>query len=342
MTNDRMFDLKDSALVTKMLELIKAQVPFTLKELSEEVCIPYKTVERRIHKMKHAGLITNRRVGRRWLWSLESIEQPIFNADSRRAFMVISGENKPAEKSPILYVVPDEEVPHEAPHFEVEDSDSTSQETPKETPQETPQLPNNKNNSTLTITEQQKYNSMIVPLSNDVENRCSREKEKLMPVIRGPKSPLLESIQKALDTSQKPRKKPNRVKTTPQARLRERMEEKDETEYNVTDMRFVYEDLWAEKSWRTYPSRWTMKDKKLVRNLLDEQGGKNTVRYFQYVVQGWEEIQQRYRIQGAPSMSVIWGFRNSLLHEALNNIKKPSSPTLEYEENDAAKDGSFF
>jgi hypothetical protein len=262
--------------------------------------------------------------------------------------MVISGENNYVEKPPVLYVVPDEEAPqeapHEAPHFEDDASDSdsgTPQETPQEAPQEAPQPPNV--NSIPTIIEQ-KYNNMIVPLGNDVERR-SRTKEESMPVVRGPESPLLKSIQEVL-APQKPRKKPNRKRTTPQnkiERLRQRMEDKDEAEYNVTDMRFVYEDLWSEKSWRTYPSRWTLKDKKLVRNLLDEQGGENTVRYFQYVVQGWEEIRERYRIQGSPSVAVIWGFRSSLLHEALNGPVKQSSPTLEYEESDeTVEDGSFF
>jgi hypothetical protein len=375
MISNQMFDIKDSALVTKMFELIEAQVPFTLKELASEVCIPYKTVERRVHRMKHVGLITSHRVGRRWLWGLTNMEQPIYNATSSRAFMVISGEGESSEKMPNLRVVQDDEPEPDPPkgtpikplknksnslknpltfinrpffewhpvlEFLWDEPADNPTVSPSGNPQETPQLSNLKDNSVLTITEQQEYNSVIVPLGNDVQNRCSRGKEKSMPIVRGPESPLLKSIQEVLASPQKPRKKPNRVKVTPQTRLRQKMEEKEEAEYNVTDMRFVYEDLWTDKSWRTYPSKWTMKDKKLVRNLLDEQGGENTVRYFQYVVQGWEEIQQRYRIQGSPSVSVIWGFRNSLLHEALNGPAKQSAPTLEYEESSDTKDGSFI
>lgn len=344
MTIDRMFDIKDSALVSKMLELIDMKVPFTLKELSKEVGIPHKTVERRVHRMKQAGLITNRRVGRRWLWNLGNVEQPILNANSGRAFMVISGEI-----SPSLRLVSDEEAPqeapHEDPHFEICSSPQTEeapQEDPQQTPQEAPQFSSSNYKSTSTNNTQQEYNNRIVLLGHDVESRCPREKEESMPIVRGPESPLLRSIQEVLANTKQPQKvKRSKNRMSSHDRLRERMEEKRESEYNVTDMRFLYEDLWADKSWTTYPTRWTLKDKKLVRCLLDEQGGENTVRYFQYVVQRWEDIQQRYRIQGSPSVPVMWGFRRSLLHEALEGVTEFRSHTLEYEEDDTA-DGSFM
>lgn len=356
------FDLKDGMLVRKMLELCEVGVPFTLKELALEVLMPYKTVEYRIHRMKKAGFISNRRLGRRWHWYLNDLELPILNIEASRAFMVITGgkqESSISESPKETPKKPPQIVPQaksnpltfmNRPFFEWHPAfnlEETTQEVPQinppDTPEEAPQPSIDTGDTSMFKIED---GNTLSPFADEqtsigTNHHCPRE-EKPMASVAGPNTVLKKELEDTLNTPRKKKKKKlDSSNSTPQARLRQRMKEKTEAEYNVTDMRLLYEELWCGKGWKGFAPKWTMKDKKHIRNLLDEQGGKNTVRYFRYVVQEWENIRRRYRIQGAPNAAILWGFRSSLLHEALN--KTHSSPTLEYagDENVTTGDGRF-
>lgn len=155
------------------------------------------------------------------------------------------------------------------------------------------------------------------------------ERSQNMARVYGPASSLKDGIQQRLslpfsvrgEGKVKKSKAPEtfKAKRTP----RQMMESRGIEEYNSSDLFLVFSDEWKQ-NYNGRPVAWTMKDRKQMKLLIEDQGAETVVRYIKYAFSAWGEICRRYRINGYPCVSVLFGYRRSLVPECLNGVAAPS------------------
>jgi len=126
----------------------------------------------------------------------------------------------------------------------------------------------------------------------------------------------------------------------PVNKQRAAMEKKEVSEYNCNDLWYIFKDAWRSRSWNGHPTRWTNRDRGHAKELIDEQGAENIVKYIKWVFAEWENLCRRYKVKGYPSIQIAYAYRRSWLPEALN---KPlgGSPTVEFNEKTDIPSGSW-
>lgn len=289
-------DKKNLQILQTMFSLQQHEEPFTLEKISILTDIPRKTIERRLSKLKKSGHVQSTRRGKNsWEWDISSLIMTPQKSHGP-SFRVIHG-GIGASVTPHYDPSNRSMTPHYDPSF------SSS---------------NKYNNNTRKKHSNNYYNL-------DAEGKMNRKKidPKLEKGITG----IMDSSR---EWKKELQKKKDSCSKTAGRNLRDKMEDKNVKDYNTTDMRFIFEAAWSKNGWKGFPSRWTLKDKKHIREMLNEQGGEILVQYFKYVLENWSSIQRRYKILGGPSISVFYGFRTSWLQEALNN-KSQQGATIEYD-----------
>lgn len=98
--------------------------------------------------------------------------------------------------------------------------------------------------------------------------------------------------------------------------------------YNVPDMELLYKELWEQEKLPGRPFSWTGKDRGQMKKLITDQGAESIASLVKYVMCNWASLQRRYKLNGTPSVAVIFGFRRSWLPEALHGAPKetPQGP----------------
>jgi hypothetical protein len=95
--------------------------------------------------------------------------------------------------------------------------------------------------------------------------------------------------------------------------------EKSKAEYNQFDMWFVFKRCWKEANLNGRPTIWTLRERKHVRDMIAEQGSEAIVTYFEYCFKNWKTLAFAHHITSVvPSIPILYGYRRSLLPEALN------------------------
>jgi hypothetical protein len=102
--------------------------------------------------------------------------------------------------------------------------------------------------------------------------------------------------------------------------------EVDVKDWEAIHVKRYYEIRWCEGSWKTPMPSWQAKDKANATRILQEYK-ENTRMVIDYVFDNWESLRTRFNIQGLPSMSIIWGFRNSIAPLAFGDVSVTNSKT---------------
>lgn len=104
---------------------------------------------------------------------------------------------------------------------------------------------------------------------------------------------------------------------------------------NSKDMFFLFSRLWRENNFTGNCTTWTIKERSHIKNMIAEQGEEAVTTYIKYCLQNWKELCHRYKIMSVcPTVSILYGYRRSLLPEALDPAKKPTFGGAEYTETD--------
>lgn len=157
-----------------------------------------------------------------------------------------------------------------------------------------------------------------------------------MATATGPQGELLDAINGRLNQPRRSKKKktgpdsPERFAVEKSAR-RLRFEAKEPSEYNCNDIELAMRDAWKAKGWKTNPPSFTMRDRKQAKEMLSDNGGEHITQAVQYMIQHWESISRRYRVNGFPSIRVLYGFRHSWIPEAIEGTKHGATAGSEYD-----------
>jgi len=157
-------------------------------------------------------------------------------------------------------------------------------------------------------------------------------KEEVMPKVSGPSGPIRDAVEQGLSQSKEAHclakkrtsKAPKqtevfKVKRTRAEQQRAAMEQKDVSEYNCNDMWYVFKDFWR---WEGKPIGWTKRDRKHIKELIDEQGAEAVVTYIKYAIEHWNALCSRFNVSGKPSVPCLYGYRRTWLYEALEGGPK--------------------
>lgn len=122
----------------------------------------------------------------------------------------------------------------------------------------------------------------------------------------------------------------------PKDSRREKHREKSVAEYTAQDMAMVFQDAWNKLAMSARPKRWTARDFKHAKDLIEEQGPETTVKLIQYVLGNWPALVKRYGVRGYPQMSVIFGFRGSWVPEAVDGVQAEAKVAAEFSGSEVA------
>lgn len=128
-----------------------------------------------------------------------------------------------------------------------------------------------------------------------------------------------------IDTALKataPKKKRVAVKTKPRAKVSNAHQSPLEiatTDWAPTHVLKYFEIRWCEQGWKTPPPRWQAKDRMNAKRFFEEYSG-DSRKIVDYLFDHWTTLQQRFNIQGLPSMGILWGFRASFVPLALGDV----------------------
>jgi hypothetical protein len=73
---------------------------------------------------------------------------------------------------------------------------------------------------------------------------------------------------------------------------------------------------------------YTAKERGLAKKLIEAFGYDNVEQVLVHTVECWEDVRMKYRLSGYPSIALIWGYRNSLFPDILDNdgrLQQPAS-----------------
>ena len=80
---------------------------------------------------------------------------------------------------------------------------------------------------------------------------------------------------------------------------------------------------WCEQSWKTPPPKWQAKDRANAKR-LKETYGDDIKKIIDFLFDNWANLKTKFNIDGLPSISILWGFRNSIVPLALGDATENS------------------
>lgn len=125
----------------------------------------------------------------------------------------------------------------------------------------------------------------------------------------------------------------------------QKFSEKSASEYNANDMEIVMAQAWKLKGWRTAPPKFTLRDRKHAKDLIEQHGAETVSNVIDEAIRRWEEIAPKMRLNNTyPSMSIIFGYRNSifpLLIDGDLNMKPTWGSQFDREKDASQEDGGI-
>jgi len=113
--------------------------------------------------------------------------------------------------------------------------------------------------------------------------------------------------------------KKEQIRFCPPKSREELTKEKPKVEYNQIDLWFVFKRCWNDAKINGRPTIWTLRERKHVKDMIAEQGSEAIVTYFEYCFKNWNALVFNHHITSiVPSIPLLYGYRRSLLPEALN------------------------
>ena len=138
-----------------------------------------------------------------------------------------------------------------------------------------------------------------------------------------------------------PTKKRQAVKTKrPKQNNRKSPMEVPVADWTSTHFLKYFEICWCEQGWKTPPPRWAVKDRTNGK-LVVETYGAQTRKLVDYLFENWPKLQAQLNIQGLPSVSILWGFRNSIAPQAFGDVggTTPKTWGSSHDTNESREDG---
>jgi hypothetical protein len=121
----------------------------------------------------------------------------------------------------------------------------------------------------------------------------------------------------------------------PKKEKKEKSVPKVKSGLNCNDMYFLYHRLWREFNFTGNCVPWTLKERSHIKHMIAEQGDEAVSTYIKYCLRNWKELCHRYKIMSiCPTVFILYGYRRSLLPEALDPSKKQTTIGAEYTETD--------
>lgn len=294
-----------------------------------------QTIRKYLRKLRTLGLLrTVNRKGRsnQYDFSPLFVKLREIIEESRRAKKTEEAEEKPAEE----------------PEFELLDGTEDDDE-PEETTQNLHSRTPAKRRGTLggewrpkpKSTATQNSHSLPTQDLYTVITRTKNKKDYASPLEAVIASALAVARERARGRVAMPRKDPRGY-----MKRMAKFSDKPPESYNTSDLEIVFRTAWFGRGWRAPPAAFTMKDKGQLKRLVEEFGPRETAEVITAIVTQWDVYMERYRVNGRPSVAVIYGFRGSWFSEVLDGEEtaKPSWGS-HFTEGDADDDGgatSFF
>ena len=122
-----------------------------------------------------------------------------------------------------------------------------------------------------------------------------------------------------------------------------RLETKEISDYNCNDLIALFYREWRKVNLPGNPTKVTGREAKHLKELIDDQGPENAVKYIQWVFANWDGLVEEYQVSGAPSIVLLYGYRRSWVFRALKNEVpgKSKKGTSEYKGKDDIPSGSW-
>ena len=292
--------------------------------LALDVSVP--TIERRLAQLKDLGLLTVERVGRLRIYDI-----PLMNE---------AGQNHevPSEPKEPYHLTPHLDDGIFEPHHHHLDDGHHSTDT------------HHLGDASSPIIYLDTYRSKLEESKKQYSPERRRADKMKISGPEGKLNNLLHSAQEKSEVAKKDReqRRAKRIKEeadllpetamTDQCKRRVRHENTERANYNVDDLRILFQDLWTKSGLRGRPTRWTLKERANVKDMIKDQGADVVAEYFEYVFENWADIQDRYRITGYPTLPAMYGYRRTWIPECLNGAQGTSRPKalVEYNEAEAA------
>jgi hypothetical protein len=119
--------------------------------------------------------------------------------------------------------------------------------------------------------------------------------------------------------------------------------QKREEDYIGNDLELLLAVCWVGKGWISQPPSFTVKDYSNAKRMVAQYGPESAAQIIIYAVTRWESVAQKIRVNSYPSMSIIYGFRNSISPLVLDGEAaiKPSWGSQFNPETDSRSDGGI-
>lgn len=113
-----------------------------------------------------------------------------------------------------------------------------------------------------------------------------------------------------------------------------------ESDYSGNDLELLIAVYWVQNGWASQPPVFTAKDYSNAKRFVSLYGAEQSAKIIAYAVSRWEVVAQKIRVNSYPSMSIIYGFRNSIAPLVLDGdaVEKPSWGSQFNPQTDSRKD----
>ena len=97
------------------------------------------------------------------------------------------------------------------------------------------------------------------------------------------------------------------------------------SQYSANDIELVFAQVWAMRWTKAAPPKFTLRDKRHAKDLIEQYGAAETAQVIREVITHWDKYRKAYNLNGHPSMRLFYGWRITLfaavLEEEINRTE---------------------
>jgi len=303
------------------------------KDLAKALSIDISTVGRRFRRLHELGVLKSVRKGSK-VWEHNIVSSRHQGAGSEAISANLQNQKYGPGSSPSV-VTPHPDAP--PPNVLEAHSDAPTHPSVGTHPGErSPHILITNNNKKERII----YSSILSVRAVDTM-KVSGPDDALMDLIRSSQKMTEKAHEEKLKKRKNKPLSPGLVQTY-SCRRQMAHDEKEPSEYNVNDMEIIFGNEWRAMGLKGKPVRWTQKERGQLKDMIVDQSPEVVAGYLSYVFANWEDLRQRFRIQGYPSVPSMYGFRRTWLSEYVNGKQEPlRKKSAEYDATEDIPSGSW-